>query len=118
MTDITVSHALWSRLNQEFQRNTLSAISPLHQQQNLFRMPVRSSGAFPHQFDCGPCGGSGEGKSSTYCPKCKGAGEVKVIGIMVNCDPVTMIIEPLPKKFEPYFPCGIVPAPPICRGLP
>lgn len=86
-------------------------------QANLYGMPVCQSNVFPHQFQCGTCGGTGEGTESTYCDRCEGAGQVRIVGMMQNRGQTVLIKDKLPKAFEPYFPAGLVPAPPLCRGL-
>lgn len=94
---------------------------------------VRSS-AFPMDAECKACGGSGEGTNSTYCHQCGGTGMVRYVGIMTGGAPTTRIgldfagrpsetifvtdRSPHPKKFQPSFPKGLVPQPPMCKGLP
>lgn len=79
-------------------------------------MPIYRSSVFPYQFECSTCGGTGEGTESTYCKRCHGAGEIRVIGMQSGPKPI-LITEPLPKKFEPHFPKGLVPAAPLSKGL-
>lgn len=85
--------------------------------QSIFGLPIRESAAFPHQFQCSKCCGTGEGDTSTYCTGCNGAGEVRVEGAITNGHQTTLLISPLPKLFAPYFPGGIVPAPQLSQGL-
>jgi hypothetical protein len=84
---------------------------------SVFGMPVRSSTLFPFQTQCPKCGGSGEGETSTYCQQCKGQGENRYEGVMQNGRETIVLTAPLPKKFAPSFPVGLVPAPRLSRGL-
>lgn len=82
---------------------------------------------FPFVQSCSTCAGTGEGATSTYCPTCHGAGEVEVIGAVMDRETgwplpsssMTGIIQGprRPVRFQPRFPAGIVSLPPMCRGL-
>ncbi|MFC0683193.1 hypothetical protein [Novosphingobium clariflavum] len=74
---------------------------------------IEPHSVFPTEHSCTDCSGSGEGVASTYCKPCGGAGRRRVVGMVDTI----LITEPLPKKFAPYFPRGIVASPPPCRGL-
>lgn len=85
---------------------------------SAFGLPMRESPAFPHQWACQTCDGTGVGEESTYCPKCNGAGEIRAEGMMTNDRQSVILTSKLPRKFEPSFPVGLVPAPKLSRGLP
>jgi hypothetical protein len=84
---------------------------------SFYGMPVVENAAFPFQTGCPTCSGTGEGEESTYCPKCKGAGENRYEGMVRHGDQTILLTVPLPKRFAPRFPSGVVAAPPIARGL-
>lgn len=85
--------------------------------QSLFGIPIRQSSAFPMVVTCSKCDGTGEGEESTFCPKCKGAGQQRFEGYMQN-GPQTILWESqLPRRFDPSFPAGIVPPAPLASGL-
>jgi len=104
----------------ELKRALDPAPNPYSSNATAFGIPIATSNAFPHEWDCKGCDGSGEGDESTYCPKCSGAGRVRALGYMTAGfgQPATLIVDKLPKAFAPYFPAGIVLPPPISRGLP
>ncbi len=89
-------------------------------------IPVHESPLFPYEFNCRACDGTGEGQDSTYCSRCGGAGAVRVEGMMtatvttslfsndaVALPSATLITSKLPRKFDPYFPKGLVPPMPM-----
>ena len=80
-------------------------------------IPVRKSDLFPYEIGCSTCDGTGEGVDSTYCQKCHGAGAIRVEGMMQQGRQTILLTSPLPKKFAPSFPTGLVPPPSLCRGL-
>jgi hypothetical protein len=76
----------------------------------IWGIPVRESRAFPHQFACTKCGGTGEGDDSTYCTHCKGAGQIRVEGLMGGGPSnLTMITSKLPRAFEPRWTAEALP---------
>lgn len=78
---------------------------------------VVPSASFPMEYDCSHCDGTGEGETSTYCKHCHGAGRVRVEGMMKNGKETTFLTGRLPKKFQPSFPSGLVPKPPLSKGV-
>ena len=92
--------------------------NPLLSPQSFGGVRIEQSAVFPMQLECAACGGTGEGEASTYCPKCKGAGENRYEGMMRNGAQTILLTVPLPKAFQPYFPASLVPVPPLARGLP
>ena len=84
---------------------------------SLWGIPVHASPHFPMQLQCSQCHGTGEGETSTYCPKCHGAGEIRYVGMCNDDRGTTLLTTRLSRKFEPYFPAGLVAMPPLCRGL-
>ncbi len=93
-----------------------------------FGIPIHSSNIFPYESTCEPCSGSGEGSTSTYCLRCKGAGAIRYEGMVTNGMndfmmgtgrgvSTILITSPLPKKFHHGFPSGLVPPPILSRGL-
>lgn len=74
---------------------------------------IEANTMFPMEHQCSKCAGSGEGNTATYCTGCGGAGRTRVVGMLDTF----LITEPLPKKFQPYFPRGLVSSAPLCRGL-
>lgn len=84
-----------------------------------FGTVVQRSNVFPSTKPCDVCGGTGEGGcEATYCSHCAGAGATKSIGVVIDGDRICVITGTLPKRFEPYFPAGLVKPPALCRGLP
>lgn len=84
----------------------------------IFSPKIVPSTIFPYTNRCAECAGSGEGLASTYCPTCRGAGEIKTIGTAFDGDRMASVIRGhLPKRFAPYFPAGLVRPPRMCRGL-
>jgi DnaJ-class molecular chaperone len=97
---------------------------------------IQKSNAFPMDVTCSICNGTGEGKQSTYCKTCKGTGIIRYEGVVTpksrsahfwmgvdHADGGSRTIfitghSPYPKKFQPSFPKGLVPRPPLCKGLP
>lgn len=69
---------------------------------------IKENPMFPWESTCSTCKGTGEGTESTYCKKCRGAGATKFVGLVTG-EPLMLITEPLPKKFDPSFPTGLVP---------
>ena len=64
-------------------------------------IPIRESTAFPMVVTCSKCDGTGEGEESTFCPKCKGAGQQRFEGYMQS-GPQTILWESqLPRRFDP-----------------
>lgn len=82
---------------------------------SLYGMELKVSSMFPYTHTCSECNGTGEGKTSTYCPKCKGAGAERVEGMMTGArGSMCLITSPLPKKFAPRWPADVlVPKRPI-----
>ena len=80
-------------------------------------MQVSKSHVFPHEFNCGLCDGTGEGKASTYCERCDGAGRTRIEGLVQYGRQTTLLTTSLPKKFSPSFPHGLVPERRLSRGL-
>lgn len=81
---------------------------------------ISSNPAFPMILDCSVCDRTGEGTESTYCESCQGYGENVIDGMITNGRGSMMLLKGPhrgKKKFEPYFPAGLVPEPPLCRGL-
>lgn len=85
-----------------------------------FGIPVKSNPMFPYDAPCSPCEGSGSGgDEATYCPRCKGAGATRFVGMITNdyirsfttVPEITLLTEALPKKFYPSFPEGLMPIP-------
>lgn len=108
-----LSPSVYRNLKRDFGQNTMA--DALGYFGTAFGgIPVQESRAFPRQFKCSVCDGTGKGETSTYCQRCKGAGEVRVVGMMGT----TIIVDTLPKAFLPGFPSGLVALPPIARGLP
>lgn len=114
MADLYLSPSVYRNVRRDFGRDHLRDAFGYGLAGTFGGVPIYESRVFPHQWKCGTCDGTGEGETATYCPKCKGAGRIKAVGMMGT----TIIIEPLPKAFLPSFPSGIVPLPPIARGLP
>lgn len=88
---------------------------------NVANVAIHKSSVFPYDIKCSTCRGTGEGEDSTYCRKCGGAGSIRVEGMMSSGrfgEPMMLITSSLPKKFQPSFPTGLVPFPPMSRGLP
>lgn len=80
-------------------------------------MPIRESSVFPFEHGCSACGTTGEGEASTYCDKCGGSGEIRVVGVAQDRGHTTLLTERVAEKaFAPYFPAGLVP-PPTLKGL-
>lgn len=84
---------------------------------NFMGVRIERSTVFPMQLECSTCGGTGEGKTSTYCPKCKGQGQTRYEGMMRNGEQTILLTGPLPKAFHVSFPAGLVPARPLSPGL-
>lgn len=80
-------------------------------------MPVLSSSQFPFVTKCKECGGTGEGETTTMCLPCGGAGALKTIGMVDYGHRFDLITRRLPPKFKPRFPAGLVPPPPLSKGL-
>lgn len=83
-------------------------------------VPIYKSDMFPMDLECGTCGGTGEGADSTYCNRCRGTGTVRYEGFMNSGRDMVLLTgrAALPKKFQPRFPAGLVPQPPLTKGLP
>lgn len=93
--------------------------NPLHSGYlgGLLGIPMRESSLFPFEHGCSACGTTGEGETSTYCDKCGGAGEIRVVGVAQDRRHTTLLTEKIAiKAFAPYFPAGLVP-PPTLKGL-
>ena len=94
-----------------------SIASPL---MRLWGAQIFDSNLFPTRSACPECHGSGEGKTSTYCSKCGGAGALKAIG-WIEATPSAggslITTHYHEKAFLPSFPRGLVRQPPMCRGL-
>lgn len=112
MTKVYLSPSIYRNMKRDFGRNDLADAFGFGMA-SLYGMPIYESRALPHQFNCSVCDGSGEGAENTYCKRCDGAGSIRIIGMMGE----TFITSPLPKAFQPSFPKGLVPLPPISRGL-
>ncbi|USM11521.1 DnaJ-class molecular chaperone [Citromicrobium phage vB_CbaS-RXM] len=86
---------------------------------------VQKSSVFPYESTCSKCNGTGEGIESTYCQPCHGQGATRIVGMMesgrrrtlMEIPNMVLLTEPLPKKFAPSLPTGLVPKPPMCKGL-
>lgn len=95
-----------------------SEIGLLHSA-GLIGIPIMESSLFPFTSACEPCGGTGHGQCRTYCRNCNGGGAIRTVGLLSGEGFGFMpICEPLPLKFQPSFPAGIVPPAALCRGLP
>jgi hypothetical protein len=71
-------------------------------------IPIRSSSLFPYTNACGKCGGTGDGgEQSTYCQNCKGGGQIKYNGTMIQGEQMIVLVEYYPRKFEPSFPFAL-----------
>ena len=95
-----------------FSNNQIRPLPPA-----LFGTPVTISNQFPMDIHCSKCCGNGEGSESTYCERCEGAGHNIYDGMVQNGPQTILIRRKLPKAFAPSFPAGLVPMPPLCRGL-
>lgn len=72
---------------------------------SFYGIPVQVSALFPYTQKCKVCEGTGEGRDSTYCPKCRGGGEYTVEGAVTSRDDsITMILAYRKKRFEPRWP--------------
>lgn len=120
MQGMTLTPALYEQMKRQLD-GALAQSTDLYQNpigQQIWGMPLRSSPMFPVHTHCQKCNQTGEGTESTYCEYCNGAGAVKTVGMLLDRGVTTLIREPLPKLFKPSFPHGLVPMPPLCRGLP
>jgi len=118
---MTLSPALYLKMIEDCQRNIYQStgIADMLRPKpaTMYGIPIHSNPIFPMQSTCEDCNGTGEGATSTYCPKCKGAGATRILGVMQNFGQTVVIRDTLPKKFMPSFPSGLVPAPMLSRGL-
>lgn len=110
----TFSYQTYQELLRGFEPRDYLPKSNFH---DFMGIRIQANSAFPFQMPCKACNGSGKGEESTYCPKCKGAGEIRYIGVMQNGSQTIVLTAPLPKRFAPRFPSGILPAPMLSRGL-
>lgn len=118
---LSVGSRLYRELIHQFDRDAGNLLArPAAIFTNFMGIPVRESTLFPYTVTCTACGGSGEGETSTYCPRCDGAGAIRYEGAMTGGKPeMVLLTSPLPRLFAPYFPRDIgPPQPPLCRGLP
>lgn len=74
---------------------------------SLYGIPIHESPMFPYLYDCKECDGSGYGQESTFCKKCKGAGSVKVDGMMQAGRGMTLITGRLPRKAYVRWPVDV-----------
>lgn len=74
---------------------------------SLYGIPTRENPMFPYVYGCKECEGSGYGQESTFCNKCKGAGSVKVEGVMQNDRSMTLITGRLPRKAYVRWPADV-----------
>ena len=123
MDRLTLTPSLYAEMVRTIRKRrddrTYSLLSgnPPYSGLNTFHgVPIQSSNVFPHQHQCGTCRGTGEGIESTYCDRCGGAGQIRLVGMMQNQGQTILIRDKLPKAFAPYFPAGLVAMPPLSRG--
>lgn len=88
---------------------------------HLSVIQIFETDAFPHDQNCIPCSGTGEGRTSTFCLACAGRGRIRQHGYIQNGGwlnpPAAILVEPLgERRFDPSFPAITVPPPPM-RGL-
>lgn len=109
----------------------LKRLKPVHlgaATRGLAQIEVIRSNLFPYDAACTVCGGTGDGGyHATYCGKCGGAGKRRIIGCLSGgasgpFDPLPLslsLIEGarLRPLFQPSFPSGLVPLPPLAKGL-
>jgi hypothetical protein len=71
-------------------------------------IPIQSSNVFPFSQSCSSCAGTGQGgDEATYCPNCKGAGEVVIEGVVNNSKQITLVVSHKPPRFQPTFPFAL-----------
>lgn len=76
---------------------------------NPYGIPIRESRMFPYQYSCSKCSGTGDGRDeSTYCQSCRGAGEIRIEGVMSGQSNMAVITSPLPAKFPIAWPAVAV----------
>lgn len=74
---------------------------------SLYGIPIHENPMLPYVYDCKECEGSGYGQESTFCKKCKGAGSVKVEGMMQDDRGMTLITGRLPRKAYVRWPVDV-----------
>ncbi len=115
---ITVGPRYYDELCRQLRPDPVKPNAAMH---SFYGVQVHANSMFPYTMPCSFCNGTGEGVTSSICPKCGGQGALRVEGVLTqeyNRDAMTLITSPLPRKFDPSrWPPSVAVAPKAPRYI-